>query len=221
MRCVRLELLHQAPFRGDRAREDHQAAGLAVEAMDRSDRRGHAALAPHPRVDFRDDQRQQLLEGRSKLPAALRPQLFFGVSRAGDARRFFQYDEMLVEILKPHVALAGRLGRRVGEQLDDVPLGEPAAFIEAKIAVELDPARLNQPPHVRPTAAGEPFAQCSRQGSASEILLDVKGGIRFVPRRSRHYDLRQTRPLRLATTAVNSLRRRVNSATSFGPAGCT
>ena len=124
-----------------RAGEDHQAAGIAVQAM-------HGPHPPHRRpcrdalLPLGDQPRQQFVEGRLKLPLARRQFALLGVSRGGHAGRLFHHDQVLVEIAGCGcpASLGGRR-QRMRQQLDHVGQPQPTAGVDAEIAADHHPPR--------------------------------------------------------------------------------
>ena len=104
-------------------------------------------------LDLGNHPREQFVERRLKLPAAGRHVLLFGVPRRGHARRLLDHDDVLVEIDDANVQFVGRRGERLRQQFHHVGKPQPAAGVDAEVAVDRHPPRFQQPAHLATTIA--------------------------------------------------------------------
>jgi len=155
---VLAELLSENPLGGMSAGEDHEAAGFAVEAMDGA-HRGRYALGAAA-FDLGDDVRQHFVERGLNLPAALGPVALLAMAIGGYPGRFFDDDQMLIEVLDFDVVFLRRRDGRLREHLHDIASLETPPDIGACVSIDRDVSRLDETADLRPGAVGQPMPQC-------------------------------------------------------------
>ena len=170
---VLAEHLHEPAFALGAEGQDHQAAGVAVEAMDGTDAQslaGSARPAPAarrlPRGLPAQDAADDLVEGGLNLSPPRRPRLLLAVTDGGHAGGLLHDHQVRVEVADHYVFGPRRGGPRLLPHLDHVAGLEPAALVGREVAVDLDVAVLDQAADCRPRLAGQRLPQHGVQGQA-------------------------------------------------------
>jgi len=149
------KLSAQVLFGLGRPGKDHQAAGFAVQTMD-GPNRAAAGFGPST-FSFGNQAGENFRKGGLNLPTA-RWLTFVGVTGRGHARRFFDHDQVLVEIADADVLIADGPGGRGIEHFHHVGQFKPITGIGAEVSVDRDLPGLKQLPNGRPRLARQPFA---------------------------------------------------------------
>jgi hypothetical protein len=174
--------------------EDHQAAGVSIQAMNRYnlipfDSRGLLPLAIAARFAsiavlgraFRarrmevslESLRQQFLEGRLQLPTLVREIAFFKMTHTCNPRRLLDHNEKLIRENDPKILNSNRLGERLPPKLDHVAGRNLAQTIHAQVAIDLDPTPADRTSHITPTPVDETLFQYPFQDLAIVLVADV------------------------------------------------
>jgi hypothetical protein len=149
---VLAELLSEDSLGGVGAGEDHEAAGFAIEAMDGA-HWGRDAFSSAA-FDLGDDVREHFVKRRLNLLPPLGPVALLAMAIGGYPGRFFDDDQMLVEVLDFDVVFLRRRDGRLREHLHDIAGLETPPGIGACVSIDGDASRLDETADLRPGAVG-------------------------------------------------------------------